>query len=279
MFVQNGTGVLKRVLLSPPTYLQPAPINEIAKKWEKLGMDPDIMAREFDAVVEAYHKAGVKTEFLEADKERPNSTFARDFGGCVKEGYILGNFKLPLRYKEHTDYKAKMEELGIPCICEVKKGLFEGGDFAFLRPDLIALGMADRTNAEGVEEIKTTLRALGYTVVGVPLKREYLHFDMCFNLVDENLAVTYYEGLPDDFKALLKRLNIDIIPVEEGDIFLHGCNLQALGDHRVLSLARNTKVNEALKEHGMEVIELPVTEILKAGGGPHCMTFPLEREL
>ena len=59
---------------------------------------------------------------------------------------------------------------------------------------------------------------------------------------------------------------------------MHGCNLQALGDHRVLSLKRNSLVNAELTKHGMEVIELDITEILKAGGGPHCMTFPLIRE-
>ena len=32
MFVKNGTGVLKKVLLSKPQYLKAAPINEIARK-------------------------------------------------------------------------------------------------------------------------------------------------------------------------------------------------------------------------------------------------------
>lgn len=32
MFVKNGTGVLKKVFVSRPDYLKPAPINEIAKK-------------------------------------------------------------------------------------------------------------------------------------------------------------------------------------------------------------------------------------------------------
>ena len=33
------------------------------------------------------------TAFLDADPERPNSVFSRDFGGCVREGYILGRFR------------------------------------------------------------------------------------------------------------------------------------------------------------------------------------------
>lgn len=277
MYVKDGTSKLRRVLVSRPEFLKPAPINEIAKLWKDTTMDVETMLREHREFVEAYERAGIKVEFLDADEERPNSVFARDFGGCVKEGYILGNFKLDMRYKEHVDYKAKMESLGIPMIGEVKEGLFEGGDFMFMNENWIAVGMADRTNEKGLMELKGILEPLGYEVTGVPLNPAYLHLDMCFNLVDEHLAVSYKDGLPEDFKKLLVKRDVEIIEVPEEAIFLHGCNLQALGDKRVMSLKRNEAVNEKLAKKGMEVIELNVTEILKAGGGPHCMTFPLER--
>lgn len=277
MFVRNGTGVLTRVLVSKPEYLKAAKINEIAKKWDD-DLDLIKMKKEHEDFVKAYKEAGVKVEYLDADKDRPNSVFSRDFGGCIKEGYILGNFKLPIRYKEHDDYKKRMEELGVPCVATVEHGFFEGGDFAFINEHLLAIGMADRTNTQGFMELKKQLEPLGYEVIGVPVDPRYLHLDMCFNLVDDHLAVCYQEGMPDDFLKRLEEEHIEMIPVEEKDIFLHGCNLQALGHHRVLSLKANKKVNAALRERGMEVIELDITEILKAGGGPHCMSFPLERE-
>lgn len=276
MFLKNGTGVLKRVLVSKPDYLKAAKINEIAKKWDEI-LDLEKMKKEHEEFVKAYRDNGVEVEFLDSDEERPNSVFARDFGGCVKEGYILGNFKLPLRYREHTDYEKRMKELGVPVVATVSEGIFEGGDFAFLNEKTIAVGMADRTNEKGVGEIKKQLEPLGYRVFGVKLNPAYLHLDMCFNLVDDNLAVACYDGLPDDFKKELDKLDIKIINVEEAAIFEHGCNLQALGNKKVLSLAKNKEVNRQLRENGMDVIELDITEILKAGGGPHCMTFPLER--
>ena len=49
MFVRNGTGVLKRVLLSRPEYLKAAPINEIAKKWD-LELDVEKMMQELEKV-------------------------------------------------------------------------------------------------------------------------------------------------------------------------------------------------------------------------------------
>lgn len=276
MFVKNGTGVLKRVLLSKPEYLKAVKINEIAKKWGD-DLDLEEMKKEHEILVKSYEDNGVKVEYLEADHERPNSVFARDFGGCVKEGYILGNFKLPIRYKEHEDYEKKMKELNIPIVARVEKGFFEGGDFMFLNENTIAIGMADRTNEEGVEEIRSQISKYGYEVIGVKLKREYLHLDMCFNLVDDNIAVSYEDGLPEDFAKRIKDMGIDIISVSEESIFEHGCNLQAIGNHKVLSLKKNKIVNNELRKRGMTVIELDIIEILKAGGGPHCMTFPLER--
>ncbi|MGN0352440.1 MAG: dimethylarginine dimethylaminohydrolase family protein [Roseburia sp.] len=277
MYVKNGTGVLKKVLISTPLYLKAAKINEIAKKWD-YELDVDKMMLEHAAFVKAYQENGVEVEILPADEKRPNGVFARDFGGCVKEGYILGNFRLPLRYKEHTDYEAKMAELGVPKIAEVKEGLFEGGDFMFLNEKTIAVGMLDRTNERGVEEIREQLAPYGYEIIGVPSDPKYLHLDMMFNLVDEHLAVSYEEGLPEEFRKWVKAHDIEIIPVEEEAIFKHGCNLQALGNHRVMSLKQNSYVNRELEKRGMNVVELDITEILKAGGGPHCMTFPLVRE-
>ena len=276
MFVRNGTGKLTRVLVSEPAFLKAAPINEIARKWA-LELDVRKMKQEHAAFVEAYRQQGVQVEFLPADPGRPNSVFSRDFGGCVREGYVLGRFREHLRDQEHVDYEKKMQELGIPCLGTCKQGLFEGGDFMFLNETTIALGMIARTDQQGYEEVRAILLPYGYEVVPVPAREAYLHLDMCFNLVDDHLAVAYEKGLPESFRARLRQLAIEIIPVEEAAIFAHGCNLQALGEHRVLSLQQNTRVNRELMRHGMQVIELDITEILKAGGGPHCMSFPLER--
>ena len=185
----------------------------------------------------------------------------------------------PKNYRQLAQpYEKKLiAELGVPVIVEVREGLFEGGDFMFLDEHTIALGMFARTDKKGFEEIKAGLAPYGYEVLPVPGPEAYLHLDMCFNLVDDHIAVAYPGALTEDFKKELAKREIEIVPVPEEAIFAHGCNLQAIGDHRVLSLARNTRVNEELRKRGMTVIELPVTEILKAGGGPHCMTFPLVR--
>lgn len=278
MFVKNSSAVMKKVLVSRPTYLQAAPINEIAKKWNHTRLDTEKMEREHHALVQAYRENGVEVEFLEADPKRPNSVFSRDFGGCIREGYLLGNFREPIRFEEKEAYRKKMEELGVPVVAECKSGLFEGGDFTYLDDHTLAIGMVARTNPEGIEELRAAVSPLGYRIVPVPCDEKYLHFDLLFNLASEHLALAYREALPEEFLSLLDRMEIETIPVPTESIFGLGCNIQSIGGNRVLSLKQNGRVNEEMDRRGVKVIELDITEILKAGGGPHCMTFPLERD-
>ncbi|WP_196594209.1 dimethylarginine dimethylaminohydrolase family protein [Pectinatus sottacetonis] len=278
MFVKNSSGVLKKVLMSRPTYLQAAPINEIAKQWSRTKLSRDIMEKEHLAMVKAYEDNGVETILLDADEKRPNSTFSRDFGCCLREGYVLGNFREPIRFLEREAYRNRMEELGIPLIAEVKEGLFEGGDFTFLDDNTLAIGMVARTNTKGIEEIKAGISKYGYEVVPVPCDESYLHLDLLFNLVDEKLALVYQKALPADFLQLLKKKGIETINVPDEKVFHLGCNVEALGNKRVISLKSNEYVNTQLDKRGIKVIEVDINEIVKAGGGPHCMTFPLLRK-
>lgn len=277
MFVKNSTGILKKVLMCRPTYLKPVPINEIAKKWKDTTLDIEKMEKEHKLMIEAYESNGVEVVLLDTDSRMSNSVFARDFGGCIREGYILGRFREEIRFFERTAYKNKMEELGIPIAAECTQGLFEGGDFTFLDDNTIAIGMVARSNPKGIEEIQEQLSKYGYKVIGVPCDEEYLHFDLCFNMVDAKLALAYREALPESFLKLIDEMGIETIDVPAESIFELGCNVQALGDKRVISLKQNTYANEEMRKRGIKVTEVDITEIVKAGGGPHCMTFPLSR--
>ena len=83
--------------------------------------------------------------------------------------------------------------------------------------------------------------------------------------------------LPYWFIRMLERRDFTIIDVPEELIEKHGCNVQALGNNKVLGIKNNVSVNDAMEKAGVEVIKLPLEQILKAGGGPHCMTYPVER--
>lgn len=277
--ISSATGVLKKVLLSRPDYLALAPINKIACDWLDKGItiDQDKALHEHDQLIEIYRSNGIEVEILEPVKNLTSMVFARDFGFNLKEGFVLGRFKESIRQHESERYAARLEAMGVPMIARCTEGVVEGGDFWQLDEKTLAIGKLQRSDEKGIENIRQQLAPFGYEIIEVESNPIYLHLDMIFNIVGEKTAVAYWEGLPKHFQNYLTDHGFDIIRIEEEGVFKHFSNLQALGNKRVVSLKTNTDVNRQLREKGLKVFELDSTEILKTGGGPHCMTFPVSR--
>ena len=88
------------------------------------------------------------------------------------------------------------------------------------------------------------------------------------NAKDSNvleLMRTYFGNNSKDFITAVDENNVIVVKdLSDGD-----------SNKEIDKAAKNAEAY--LAKEGMKVIELDITEILKAGGGPHCMTFPLER--
>lgn len=278
-YVNSATGTLKSVLLSRPDYLALKPINKIASDWLLKGEQIDTIKalKEHDELIDIYQKCGVKVEITKPAEDLTSMVFARDFGFCLKEGVVLGRFKEHIRRPETDLYASKLESLGIPIIARCTEGYIEGGDFWQLDEKTLAIGKLQRSNSKGIDNLRAQLEAYGYHIIVVESSPAYLHLDMIFNIVGERTAVAYWDGLPDHFKAYLKDREYDIVHIDEAGVFKHYANLQALGEGRIISLKSNVKVNDQLRLRGFTVYELDASEILKTGGGPHCMTFPISR--
>ncbi|MHC5278851.1 dimethylarginine dimethylaminohydrolase family protein [Listeria kieliensis] len=275
----SATTPLKKVILCPPTYHEFQPINVITEKWLEEGFKSDhskAMA-EHAELVKAYEDNGVEVILMEPDPKLAYQVYARDFGASVAEGVIMGAFREPVRAGESAVYEAKLKELGVPIVARTTSGAFEGGDFWFLDEYTIAHGVIARTDWDGYNNVARQMRELGYTMVGVECERENLHLDMCFNIVGEKIAVVCKEALPKWFIRMLEKRGFTLIDVPQEGVFKHHCNLQNIGNNKVISFKNNVEVNRQMKELGLDVIEINLEEILKGGGGPHCMTFPLER--
>ena len=279
-FVSNSTGRLRKVLLCPPTYFGFLPINEITKGVLAHGETPDLeaFAREHAELVEAYRAAGVEVVLADPVPGLSYMVYARDFGACLAEGVLIGSFREPSRQGEELHYERIVRDLGLPVIGHVARGAFEGGDFWFLDDATVVQGVVARTTWDGVRSAAAVLEPLGYTVTGVQLASRNLHLDMAFNIVAPGLAVCATEQMPAFFLRMLRKRRFELIDVPSEGVFKHHCNVQSLGEGRVLTFAGNTAVNARLKALGLDVLTPEITHILKGGGGPHCMTFPLLRD-
>ena len=140
------------------------------------------------------------------------------------------------------------------------------------------MGVIDRTDPAGFESVKAQLDDLGYDMVPIKVDRKYLHIDIIINIIAKDTVIICPDLLPENIVNRFKRRGFNMIEITKEEVLEYAANIQGLGDGKVLSSTTNVKTNQRMRDLGLEVIEVDISEIVKGGGGIHCMTFPLVRE-
>lgn len=280
-YVADEYSRLESVLLCRPVNFELRPINEIAAEYFKQGAFPDPARierehRDFAAALESY---GVQIVWVEPRPDLHYQVFTRDVGVTTRAGILNGAFYLPVRQGEGEEaLSAARPWAPLWRNLDASDGsVFEGGDFMYLDENTVALGLGARTNETGARQIAAYMAELGVEVIPVRFDARYLHLDMILNIIGERLAVACPEALPEDFVTLLKQRGFTLVEEKAEGVSRLNCNLLAVDNAVVLSAAWNQSVNQRLRSLGASVIEVDLIDILKGGGGPHCMSFPLKR--
>ena len=189
----------------------------------------------------------------------------------------------------------------------------EGGDMLMLSKEIVAIGCSQRTSANGIEHIAKKLFASDSGVkevlaVQIPPLRAFMHLDTVFTMIDYD-KFTIYPGIQDKVKVYslkpnngglkvnvenslvetlkrsLKLPAVDLIQSGGGDPITaareqwnDSTNTLAIAPGVVVTYGRNEVSNEVLRQHGLEVLEIDGSELVRGRGGPRCMSMPLVRE-
>lgn len=190
----------------------------------------------------------------------------------------------------------------------------EGGDIMVLNSQTLILGSSQRTTPVAIENLaknlffkeKTTFESI--IVLFIPKARTFMHLDTIFTQVDKNKFTIHkecYESLKiieikkgdgrlmvkelsEELKDVLERYigeEVILIPCGGEDLisaqreqWSDGSNTIAIAPGKVIAYERNDITNNALRKFGVEVFEIPSSELSRGRGGPRCMCMPLERE-
>lgn len=215
--------------------------------------------------------------------------------------------------KYHSDYKEK-----VPVYYKRNDLFhIEGGDILNLNEHVIAVGISQRTTPEAIETLARRIfadkNAKIDTVLAmdIPNVRSFMHLDTVLTQVDYD-KFTVYPGIlgslrmfelrkgdkKDELRVCELQNNLADVLAEylrcDSVHLIHcggkdkvasareqwndGSNTLCIEPGKVVVYDRNDITNQILRRHGIEVLEIPSSELSRGRGGPRCMSMPLLRE-
>ncbi len=221
-----------------------------------------------------------------ADGVGLDSIYVRDASVVCDRGVILCNMGKPQRAPEPGAQEAALRLLGCPILGSIQPpGRLEGGDVVWLDERTIAVGHGYRTNEAGIAQLRSFLGDSIDELLTVPLPHwrgaaDVFHLMSIVSPVDRDLAVVYSPLMPVPFRERLLEQGMTLVEVPDDEFESMGANVLAIGPRQCVMMAGNPITRAQLETAGAQVLEYEGSEIsLKGGGGPTCLTRPLQRRM
>ena len=262
---------------------------ELSEHWETLQYlsKPNFKKslEEYATFQTFFREKNISTCFFPINrKTKIDSIYSRDASIATDFGIIICNMGKQGRIHEpYAQLEAyKMNNVNI--LGEIKfPGTLEGGDVAWLDQKTLAVGHTYRTNEEGVSQLEGLLQPKGIEIIVVELphykgKSDVFHLMSILSPVDKNLAVVYSPLMPIKFRNELLERGFQLVEVPEQEFDSMGCNVLAVAPRDCLMVAGNPITKKLLEDAGVSVRIYEGNEIsVKGGGGPTCLTRPIDR--
>ena len=249
----------------------------------------------------------------------PNLYFTRDPFATIGTGVSLHRMHTVTRnretlfgkfiFKYHPVYKdtPKWYDRG-------ETSSLEGGDILILSPEVIAVGISQRTQEDSIDKFAHTVLSVSRTfkkilAFNIPKTRSFMHLDTVFTMVDRDkftvhpnilheitvFVMELVDGhvhiqeeqgrLEDILKQHLELDDVKLIkcgsdsPIDAArEQWSDGSNTLAIAPGEVVVYERNYVTNRILEDNGITVHTIPCSELSRGRGGPRCMSMPFIRD-
>lgn len=224
--------------------------------------DYELCLKQHQAYIDAIKHCGVEVIELEAEEKFPDSTFVEDTAIVTEKCAIITH---PGHISRRGEVKTIELELKKYRPIETIKapGTLDGGDIMQVENHFY-IGLSDRTNKEGADQLINFLNKYDYTASTIEVK-DILHLKSGINYIGDDIIVLM-ESLKET-KEIIEYKKLLISPEET-----YASNCIRINDYIIMAKGfPDTK--KKLSETPYEIIELDMSEFEKMDGGLSCLSL------
>ena len=252
--------VSRKVLVRHPS---PRLAEGIVDYIERVPVDYQLAVKQWGQYVALLRRHEWETVEVARADDCPDSVFLEDTMVVYKNVAMISRPGALSRRPEIVGAQRTIERLGYLIDRIREPGTLDGGDVLKVA-DLMYVGRSNRTNAEGVAQMRQTFEPLGVTVVEVPVSK-VLHLKSAATALPNGAVIGYLPAL-DDISIFA-----DFVPVPEPS----GAHTVLLGGNRLLMAASAPKSAELFAGLGYEPIIVDISEYEKLEGCVTCLSVRL----
>jgi dimethylargininase len=222
----------------------------------------DLMLQQHYKYVETLVNLGLEVTQLEPFDDFPDSHFVEDVAVVTNEIAVITNPGAPERNGEKFFIKAPLSNFRDLEFIE-SPGTLDGGDVLQVGKHFF-IGISERTNEEGANQLGSILSKFDYTFTNVKVGPG-LHFKSSVNYVGKNTLLLTEHFFHDPIFDSYNKIMVD--KDEEyaaNSLFINGTILTPKGFPKT-----KTKISEL----DLPIIELDMSEVQKMDGGLTCLSI------
>ena len=262
----------RRYLMCPPTHFD---VSYAINPWMDVAVKVDRARaqRQWEALVRTLRHAGAEIETLPPHPGLPDLVFTANLGLVDGDTFIAARMRHPERRDEpaHAETWFREHGYGVRHLGEdvVQEGAGDGLPFE----GTLVGGYRTRSSASSYVDIA---RLTDARILPVELVDErFYHVDIVFCPLDARTAM-FAPTKVDEYSArLIGELVPDLIALTDEEAEAFSANTVVVG-RIVVMPACSPRLEAELRARGFEPVVVDVSEFLKAGGGPRCLTLALD---
>jgi dimethylargininase len=230
---------------------------------ERTAVDVALAERQWADYVAALEVNGWATVEVPAADDCPDSVFVEDTMVVFRDLAVVARPGAASRRAETADAEKAVAAQGYRLAYIEEPGTLDGGDVLKVG-DTIYAGQGGRTNAAGLEQLRSHLEPLGARVVGVSVSK-VLHLKSAVTALPDGTVVGFLPLVDDPivFDRFLA------VPEESG------AHVVLLDDERVLMAASAPETARLFADRGLEPVVVDISEYERLEGCVTCLSVRL----